>query len=61
MHDITIDEFFKMERNATFKLTALLNDINVIQKEIAPDQKMDISSYIAKLSKAFLPSCLMTL
>lgn len=61
VHDISIDEFFKMERNATFKLTALLNDINVIQKEIAPDQKMDISSYIAKLSKAFLPSCVMGL
>jgi hypothetical protein len=61
VHDITIDEFFKMERNATFKLTALLNDINVIQKEITADQNMDISSYIAKLSKAFLPSCVMEL
>jgi len=60
-HDISIDQFFKIERDATFKLTALLNDINVIQKEIAPDQKMDISSYIAKLSKAFLPSCVMAL
>lgn len=60
-HDISIDQFFKIERDATFKLTALLNDINVIQKEIAPDQKMDISSYIAKLSKAFLPSCVMEL
>lgn len=60
-HDITIDEFFKLERNATFKLTALLNDINVIQKEISPDQNMDISPYIAKLSKAFLPSCIMAL
>lgn len=61
VHDISIDEFFKMERNATFKLTALLNDINVIQREIAPDQNTDISSYIAKLSKAFLPSCVMEL
>jgi len=60
-HDIAIEEFFKMERNATFKLTALLNDINVIQKEITPDQKMDISPFIAKLSKAFLPSCVMEL
>lgn len=59
--DITIDEFFKMERNATFKLTALLNDINVIQKEIAPEYKVDISPFIARLSKAFLPSCVMEL
>jgi len=59
--DVTIDEFFKMERNATFKLTALLNDINVIQKEMTPQYKVDISPFIAKLSKAFLPSCVMEL
>lgn len=59
--DVTIEDFFKMERNATFKLTALLNDINVIQKEIAPEHKVDISPFIAKLSKAFLPSCVMEL
>ncbi len=59
--DVTIEEFFKMERNATFKLTALLNDINVIQKEIVPDHKIDISPFIARLSKAFLPSCVMEL
>jgi hypothetical protein len=60
-HNVTIDEFFKMERNATFKLTALLNDINVIQKKMAPDSKVDISPFIARLSKAFLPSCVMEL
>lgn len=59
--DVTIEEFFKMERNATFKLTALLNDINVLQKEIVPEHKIDISPFIAKLSKAFLPSCVMEL
>lgn len=59
--DVTIEEFFKMERNATFKLTALLNDINVIQKEIVPEHKINISPFIARLSKAFLPSCVMEL
>lgn len=59
--DVTIDEFFKLERNATFKLTALLNDINVIQKEMMPEYKVDISPFIAGLSKAFLPSCVMEL
>lgn len=59
--DVTIEEFFKMERNATYKLTALLNDINVIQKEIVPEHKIDISPFIARLSKAFLPSCVMEL
>lgn len=59
--DVTIDEFFKMERNATFKLAALLNDINVIQKEMTPQYKVDISPFITRLSKAFLPSCVMEL
>jgi hypothetical protein len=61
VHDIAIEEFFKMERNATFKLTALLNDINVIQKEMTPEHKVDISPFIARVSKAFLPSCVMEL
>jgi hypothetical protein len=59
--DVTIEEFFKMERNATYKLTALLNDVNVIQMEIVPEHKIDISPFIARLSKAFLPSCVMEL
>lgn len=59
--DVTIDEFFKLERNATFKLTALLSDINVLQKEIMPEQHIDISPFIARLSKAFLPSCVIEL
>lgn len=61
VHDVTIDEFFKMERNATFKLTALLNDVNVIQKEMTPEHKVDIAPFIARLSKAFLPSCVIEL
>ncbi|GGX08641.1 DEAD/DEAH box helicase [Undibacterium macrobrachii] len=60
-HNVAIEEFFKMERKATFKLTALLNDINVIQREIIPEHKIDISPFIARLSKAFLPSCVMEL
>ncbi|MDI9331172.1 MAG: DEAD/DEAH box helicase [Alphaproteobacteria bacterium] len=59
--DVTIEEFFKMERNASFKLTALLNDVNVIQKQIVPEHKIDIAPFIARLSKAFLPSCVMEL
>jgi hypothetical protein len=59
--DVTIEELFKMERNATFKLTALLNDVNVIQKEFVPENRIDISRFIAQLSKAFLPACAMKL
>ena len=59
--DVMIEEFFKLERNATFKLTSLLSDINVIQKEMMPEQHIDISPFIARLSKAFLPSCVLEL
>ena len=60
-NDVTIEEFFKMERSATYKLTALLNDVNIIQMEIFPAHNIDISPFIARLSKAFLPSCVMDL
>ncbi len=52
--DIGIDKFFELERNVTFKLTTILNDINVIQKNII-DENIDISSFLAKSSNAFLP------
>lgn len=54
---IGIDLFFKLERNATFKMASLLNDINALQKEIYKDPKIDISPFVAKLSRAFLPHC----
>jgi DEAD/DEAH box helicase len=59
--DISIEQFFKMEKNATYKLAALLNDVNALQKEIIPDERIDISPFIARLSRAFLPSCVMDL
>jgi len=59
--DVTIEDFFKMERNATFKLSALLSDINVIQKLMTPEHKVDVGPFISRLSKAFLPSCVLEL
>ena len=53
-YDIGVDDFFKLERNVTFKLAATLNDINIIQKK-ALDKPTDISPFISKLSHAFLP------
>jgi len=54
-HDINIDQFFKLERIATFKLAALVKDINTLQKEILK-KDMDVSPFIARVSHAFLPS-----
>jgi len=54
-YDIDINQFFKLERIASFNLSALANDINVLYKEII-NNGVDISSFISKVSHAFLPS-----
>lgn len=56
IHDIGVDKFFDLERKASYKLPALLNEINRIQQELYPERKVDISSFIAKVSHAFLPA-----
>lgn len=53
-YDIGVDEFFKLERNVTFKLAATLSDINILQKKIL-DNPVDISPFISKAAHAFLP------
>lgn len=55
IHDIGINEFFDLERKASFKFSSLLNEVNVLQKEIYPDLGVDISPFIANVSHAFLP------
>lgn len=54
--DIGVDDFFKLERKVTFKLASLLNDINILQKEILRDRRYDISPFVSYTSHAFLPS-----
>lgn len=53
--NIGINSFFDLERKITFKLTSLLNEVNVLQKEIDPNNHVDFSSFIARASHAFLP------
>lgn len=53
--DIDIDQFFKLERNAAYKLSALVKDVNTLQKEIIANG-VDISPFVSKVSHAFLPS-----
>ena len=55
IHDIGIDDFFKLERNVTFKFASLLNDVNILQKEILTDKSYDISFFVSSISHAFLP------
>ena len=55
-HDVGIDEFFKLERNVSFKFAALVKDVNTLQKEILRHKNCDISRFVAWTSHAFLPS-----
>lgn len=52
---IEIEEFFKLERTVTFKLSALLSDTNELHKIIV-NPSVDISSFVGRMSRAFLPS-----
>lgn len=54
-YDIGIDDFFKLERNVTYKFAALLQDINLLQKRILISKNYDISRFISLCSHAFLP------
>ncbi len=54
--EIGIDKFFRLERDASFKLSVLLSDINILQKFIFKDKNIDISPFVSKLSHVFLPS-----
>lgn len=52
---IDIEEFFKLERAVTFKLSALLSDTNELHKLVI-NSSVDISSFVSRMSRAFLPS-----
>ncbi len=54
-YDVGIDEFFKLERNVTYKFSSLLKDVNALQKEILVGKGYDISKFIGYCSQAFLP------
>lgn len=55
-HNVGIDDFFKLERNVSFKFSSLVKDVNTLQKEILKNKNYDISSFVAYVSHAFLPS-----
>ena len=54
-HNIGIDDFFKLERTASYKFASLLNDVNILQKEILTDKNYNISFFVSSISHAFLP------
>ena len=52
---ITIEDFFKLERTITFKLSALISDTNELHKIIV-NPSVDVSGFVGRMSRAFLPS-----
>lgn len=54
-YDVGIDDFFKLERNVTFKFSALLQDLNSLQKRILKTKSYDITRFMTLCSQAFLP------
>jgi hypothetical protein len=55
VQDISIDEFFKLERNTTFKLASLLGDVCTIYNRLHRTRPIEMSPAIARLAHAFLP------
>lgn len=53
--EISINDFFNLEKKVSYGFSSVLNDFNVLQKEILKDKNYDISSFISKVSNAFLP------
>ena len=54
--NIGISEFFKLERNTTFKLASLLGDVNTIYNRLYPNNAVDLSLAISRFAHAFLPT-----
>ena len=55
MDNIATEDYFRLEKLISFDFVSLLNSINAVAKRI-PSVDIDISSFIAKVSNAFLPS-----
>ena len=51
---VTIEKFFDLERNVTFKVATMLKDVNTLYNHIFTEN-VDVSSFISKASHAFLP------
>ncbi|MGV2122986.1 DEAD/DEAH box helicase [Agrobacterium vitis] len=51
---IGIDDFFKLERTITYKLSALVSDANELYKIII-NSDVDVARFIGGVSRAFLP------
>ncbi|HWL10216.1 MAG TPA: DEAD/DEAH box helicase [Planctomicrobium sp.] len=56
VYDIGVDQFFELERNTAFKLSAILSDVSTVYNLMHPDSPIELSKAISKLSHVFLPT-----
>ena len=56
VQDIGIEEFFRLERNTTFKLASLLGDVCTIYNRLNQGREIELAPALSKLAHAFLPS-----
>jgi hypothetical protein len=54
-HDIDLELFFKLERNVSYKLAALVGDLNTLQRVTNPERHVDVSGFVMRVAHAFLP------
>jgi hypothetical protein len=55
IHDIGIDDFFKLEGNTTFRLATLLGDVQTIYNTMHQSDPIELAPTISRFSHAFLP------
>lgn len=60
-YKINISQYFDIEKAISFDIASFFNDLNQIMQILYPEKEIDISSFVTKLSNAFLPSVVYTL
>lgn len=60
-YKIDINQYFEIEKTISFDIASFFNDLNQIMQILHPEKGIDISSFVTKLSNAFLPSVVYTL
>jgi hypothetical protein len=59
--NLSIDDFFTLEKKICHNFSGYLNDFNVLNEIINEDKFIDISNFIGKCSNAFMPSVVLKL
>ncbi|MDW5290924.1 DEAD/DEAH box helicase [Formosa sp. PL04] len=61
VENLSIEDFFTLEKKICHNFSGYLNDFNVLNEIINEDEFIDISNFIGKCSNAFMPSVVLEL